>query len=377
MILAFLAAANIAAAQESIETTTIVNDAHYTRNGILNHLDAAFTVGTTGFGFDLAVPVTDWVRLRAGGAFQLARHYSAAMDAEIAQGQTEEVQAERFSKLSSLMTSFMGMAPTRTIELEGDMQMSQVKVLVDIYPFKNNRHWRATVGFFYGGNTLIDGSNTGESVNTTAAISSYNKMYDEAKNGTFPDMSTIGIQLDDAAEQMIINKMRSWGEYTDADGNQAYAEYGISMPVGTYAHDMVAAQDIYDKSGNLVHRKGDVIRRTGETVRALPDDHDMIRCNVHVNRFKPYLGIGYETAVSKDRRSTIGIDAGVLFWGGSPTVDMQLPVGRDADGNEVLQTIDLVRDADNVPGKLGDYVKTAKNYTVYPEISVRFARRLW
>ena len=147
--------------------------------------------------------------------------------------------------------------------------------------------------------------------------------------------------------------------------------------MGTYSHDVVAQQDVYDANGNLRHRKGDVIRRAGETVRMVPDDDDMIRYDVHVNKFKPYFGVGYELAVSKDKRSTIGIDAGVLFWGGKPGIDFKLPVGKDAEGKNIYQTLDLVSDVDNVPGKLGDHVSTARDYCVYPEVSVRFARRLW
>lgn len=375
--LAFLAVAGFAAAQDYSATKPVEPLSACSKNGVFNHLDAAFTVGTTGFGFDLAVPVTDWVRLRAGGAFRLSKHYDASLGTEIAVGLPEEEQSRRFDKLSTMMESFMGTAPTRTLELEGDMRMNNFKFLVDVYPFKNNRHWRATVGFFYGNGTIVDGRNTAVSVNTLAAISSYNMMYEGALDGHFMDMTELGITIDGQTEQKIVNKLLSWGECTDANGASYYAEYGISIPMGTYSHDVVALQDVYDANGNLRHRKGEVIRRAGETVRMVPDDDDMIHYDVHVNKFKPYLGVGYELAVSKDKRSTIGIDAGVLFWGGKPGIDFKLPVGKDAEGKNIYQTLDLVSDVDNVPGKLGDHVSTARDYCVYPEVSVRFARRLW
>lgn len=348
-----------------------------TKNGVFNHLDAAFTVGTTGFGFDIATPITDWVRLRAGGTFRLSKKYTATIGTEIAENIPEEEQTRRFEKLSGLMTSIMGTAPTRTVDLEGSEKMNNFKFLVDVYPFKNNRHWRITAGFYYGTGTIISGHNTSMSVNTLAAVSSYNMMYDLARQGEFMDMTALGITIDDGMERQIVDKICGWGETTDANGNSMYAEYGISMPIGTYAHDIVAQQDIYDSKGNLKHRKGDVIRKADETVRLTPDKDDMVRTEVKVNKFKPYLGLGYEFFASKDKRSSIGIDAGVLFWGGSPVIDMQLPVGCDQEGSIITQNIDLVRDVNNVTGDLGDHVKTAKNYTVYPEISVRFARRLW
>lgn len=369
-------AANVMA-QSADNTTQTGSKCSMNKNGVFNHFDASFTLGTTGFGFDIATPVTDWLRLRAGGTFRLSSHYSATIGTEIASGISEEEQTRRFDKLASMMESFMGTAPTRTVELEGSERMNNFKFLVDVFPFKNNRHWRVTAGFFIGNGTIIDGHNTPLSVNTLAGMSSYNAMYEQARRGEFVDLSNLGIDIDADMESKIINKLCSWGEATDANGNKTYAEYGISMPIGTYAHDFIAQQDIYDLKGNLVHRKGEVIRSKDETVRLVPDDDDMVRVDVHVNRFKPYLGLGYEFAASKDKRSSIGIDAGVLFWGGSPVFDIKLPVGMDANGNLLTQDIDLVRDVNNIPGDLGDHVKTANNYTVYPEISVRFTRRLW
>ena len=88
--LAFLAVAGFAAAQDYSATKPVEPLSACSKNGVFNHLDAAFTVGTTGFGFDLAVPVTDWVRLRAGGAFRLSKHYDASLGTEIAVGLPEE-----------------------------------------------------------------------------------------------------------------------------------------------------------------------------------------------------------------------------------------------------------------------------------------------
>lgn len=376
LLLSLGVAVNVMAQSDSKDMSAVAHS-DMNKNGIFNHFDASFTLGTTGFGFDIATPITDWVRLRAGGTFRLSKHYSAMVDTEIASGISEEEQSRRFEKLSSMMSSFMGTAPTRTVELEGSERMNNFKFLVDVFPFKNNRHWRVTAGFFIGNGTIVDGHNTSLSVNTLAAMSSYNAMYEQALRGEFVDLSVLGIDIDDDMKGTIINKLCSWGETTDAYGNKTYAEYGISMPIGTYAHDVVAQQDIYDLKGNLVHRKGEVIRSKDETVRLVPDADDMVRVDVHVNRVKPYLGLGYEFAASKDKRSSIGVDAGVLFWGGSPVFDVKLPVGMDANGNVLTQNIDLVRDVNNMSGDLGDHVKTADNYTVYPEISVRFTRRLW
>ena len=38
------------------------------------------------------------------------------------------------------------------------------------------------------------------------------------------------------------------------------------------------------------------------------------------NAFKPYLGFGYSGAVDKQKRLNVGVEAGVLLWGGVPNV---------------------------------------------------------
>ncbi len=369
----------MAAAVQAQETATptAAGNAPMLRNGLFNHVDVAFNAGLMGLGFDIAAPVTDWARLRVGGSFALHREYNATLTNEIGQNTSEEVQAERFSKLSSLTKALMNTEPARTVEIGGTRKMNNFKFLVDIYPFKNNRHWRFTVGFYYGNKTLEDLENTIGSITTLTAMSTYNKMYDLSKSGEFMNMTELGIELDDEMKAKIADKLHSWGQYNDANGNTAYAEYGMSIPIGTYAHDIIATQDIYDSNGQLLHHAGDVIRKTDETARLTPDNDDMIRAEVTVNRFKPYLGAGYDFAVSKDKRSTIGIEAGVIFWGGKPKFNLSMPVGYDANGKVITQTVNLARDVNNIPGDLADHVKSYSNLPVYPEVSIRFARRLW
>lgn len=377
IIFVFWGIASLATAQNANNEILNIQKQTFEKNGILNHIDVGFTAGTTGLGFDIATPLTDWIRLRTGGVFRINSHKKATLDVEVAEGLTQEEQNSRFEKLSTIVESFMSTTPAQTVEMEGTMKMNNFKFLIDIFPFKNNRHWHATVGFFYGNSTLVNGYNTDVSANTLSAISTYNRMYSSALNGHFIDLSSLGITIGEQIENKIVNKLCSWGEITDADGNTAYSAYGLSIPMGTYAHDITAAQDIYNSNGDLIYHKGDVIHKSGETVRVTPDEDDMIRYREHVNRFKPYFGIGYETSISKDKRSSIAFDAGICCWGGKPKIDINVPVGVDADGKNTYQTVDLVRDVDNVPGKLGEQVKTAKKYWACPELSVKISHRLW
>jgi hypothetical protein len=84
-----------------------------------------------------------------------------------------------------------------------------------------------------------------------------------------------------------------------------------------------------------------------------------------VNALKPYVGIGYDgRLVSNNDRLSIGFDAGLMFWGGTPSLITH-------DGT------DLIHDVDNVPGKVGDYVRIIKRAKVFPMVNLRLAFRLF
>ncbi len=357
------------------------NDAstHYTydNRGVFSHFDAAFTIGTTGLGFDLATPITPWLRLRAGGTFHLQTHRTVTLTSEVGEGQTEALQQEHFEQLSDFMSSLTTIAPQRDIAIEGTMTMNNAKVLIDFFPFKNNRHWHLTAGVYYGGKQLMACHNTTESLVSLSSVDIYNMIYALAKEGEFLDLSSLGMDIPDDMKSSIIAHMQQWGTYTDDNGVTQMAEYGISYPIGTYKHDIIAEQDVYDASGNKVCSSGEVVRKAGETVRLVPDAQGLIHPEVEVNRLKPYVGVGYDCALSRDKRTRLNVEAGVLFWGGSPKVNVSVPVGMTQDGENLFQTIDLVSDASNVTGSLGKQIDKAKDYTVFPSISLRLSQRLW
>jgi hypothetical protein len=78
-----------------------------------------------------------------------------------------------------------------------------------------------------------------------------------------------------------------------------------------------------------------------------------------VNTLKLYIGAGYELPITKDKRTKIGIDAGILIWGGKPKVEafegLSNVAGHNTEG----------------------YLKSADKYPVYPEASIRISQCLW
>ena len=92
---------------------------------IFSHIDVSATVGTTGFGFDLATPVTNWAQLRVGGVFRWHTTMDATLD--IATPQT----LENDPRMKKLIYSMMPQAPEKTINMQGTFAMNNMKVLAE------------------------------------------------------------------------------------------------------------------------------------------------------------------------------------------------------------------------------------------------------
>ena len=424
----------IAIAFLSLPATAMAQEKPILRDGWFNHLDVAFTVGTSGLGFDFATPMSKWARLRVGGEFRPLYRYDASFNMEVAEGLSAAEQSKRFKKLSETLKVLTGKEPTKTVDMEGDLRMNHFKMLVDVFPFKNFRKLHFTVGFYYGNDVIVDVRNSTESVRNLEAINAYNSMYKKAlAKESLIDLEALGINNEGGATFETANqKLRNWGARVNGavekgsnkgdvpsemntvlginpENNRYYAEYGMSLPIGTLTRDIIAEEDIYYdytevldnpyyvdagdaavqvmyrtdangrviKKGELRYRKGEVIRHAGETLRFVPDENNTISATARVKKFKPYIGAGYTTAITKDKRTNVSIDAGVMFWGGKPSVDISTPVGVDADGNTIYCTVDLANDMTNLPAKVEKYVNSVKKYTVFPEISLRISQRLW
>lgn len=461
-----------------LPATTIINkDGKEKKYSWFNHLDFAITGGTSGIGFDLAVPMSEWAQLRVGGVFRPLKTYTATFTTEMAGAYTKEEIDRNFSKMSSMMKTFTNVTPDRSIQMTGDLKMNHFKMLVDVFPIKKHRNFHVTLGFYYGNSTLIEANTRPENVKTLAAINTFNSMYKKALAKENPmdlyevakSMNIDKPELKDIKLEAAIKKLRNWGasdnkptEITDLAltyinkeffgddeeikilyAQRPFAEYGLSIALGKYAHDIIATEDVYwdytvkyddtmlekdpsrkedirelniigidkdkfeniydidgvDANGNgykygrdangrpivekingqrqLRYKKGEVMHKAGDPIRLTPDELNQLSAKSTVNKFKPYVGVGYSLPITKDKRTCFSVDAGVMFWGGTPSVDVRVPSGVDADGRQLYTNINLVKDATDMPKKVEDYVSTIKSYPVFPEISLRISQRLW
>lgn len=302
---------------------------------LFNHLDIATTIGSTGLGVDVSTPIGDYLQLRAGFSIMPRWEMNSTFRVQVGDSLDSkyDIQGNRietkFDKLSGYLKNFVGYDVDDEIDMTCKPTYYNFKLLVDVFPFPDKR-WHVTAGFFAGPSEIAQAYNTTEEMPSLLAVSMYNMLYDKAANWEpiYEDY-----YMPEAFEQKLLT----------------YGRMGFHA--GNYTHDGV------DSKGNE-YKKGDPYMMTpdGET--------GMVKAYIKVNRFKPYLGFGYGGAISKDRLTQLSFDAGAMFWGGTPSMYTH-------DGTN------LTKDVENVDGKLGRYVKTAKFFKVFPVIELRISRRIF
>lgn len=298
-------------------------------NGFFKHLDASLTVGSTGLGFDLASPMGEYAQLRAGFSFMPHIHYK--MNFEVQVGDDASKSKSKFQTLSGLLKDMTGYQVDNSVDMIGVPTYYNFNLLVDVFPFKNNKHWHFTAGFYWGNSKIGKAYNTTEDMPSLVAVGIYNNMYDKAIN--YEPFVTINyngnpIAITDNPEyqDMLYEKFREYGR--------------MGVWIGNHVSD-------------------------GSPYIVEPDENSMVKAEVRANAFKPYLGFGYGGRLFKgDDRYKISFDCGAMFWGGTPSI-------LTHDGT------DLAKDVEDVKWKVGDYVRLIKGVKAFPVLNVRITRTLF
>ncbi len=334
---------------------------------LFNHMDIGATFGSTGIGFDITMPAGDYVRIRTGATFM--PHFTKNMHFGVQVGdETDaEIQASRFERLADFLEGLTGYRAQNSICMVGKPKFNNFKLLVDVTPFKNNKHWHFTAGFYAGKAKLANAVNRQEDMPSLMAVNIYNGIYWNVYN-----------------EQNIITYNGNGVELPPQMNNRILSYGEMSIRIGEFKRDFYATQDMYythdvydkenfDDEGNyvLLHKKGDVqyhkgdlVYKAGDTYRMLPDEDIMVRAKALVNAFRPYVGAGYSTTFGRDKRTTFSVDAGIMFWGGSPDIITH-------DG------VSMTDDLTNVNGQVNDILNVIKHSPVYPVFEIKFARKLF
>ena len=344
------------------------------------HLDLGVEVGTMGLGLQLSAPVTDFARLRTGFTFMPA--FEVPMSFDIQVGSDPARSKRSFERMSNLVYDNFGMRVDDQIDMIGKpSNFWNWNVVVDFYPLKNNKHWHVSGGFYLGPSRIAKAFNKTEDMQSLLAVNIYNSMYGKFVNDRIDYYMEKGTDhyIPEIIGEVKILDFSSLGEKYDASNDPVMLEMlyntlksagEMGVHVGDYVSDVLYPEDVYvtvDDEGTqvLAHKKGDVMHKAGSAYIMKPDETGMVKADMHVKQFKPYVGIGYEGNLSKRNDSwKIAVDCGVLFWGGSPSVVTH-------------EGVDLVHDVENIGGKVGSYVEAIDKFKVYPMVSVRFTKRLF
>lgn len=320
---------------------------------IFNHLDASITLGTTGIGIDLASPVTNWAQLRVGYAFM--PHFNYDMEFEIQVGDSKENKYDaqgnrietKFDKMAAMLEDLTGYKVDDVVTMTGHPTYHNFKFLVDVFPFKNNKHWHVTAGFFWGPSKVATAFNKTEDMPSLLAVGIYNRLYENTMNS-----------------YEILQHVKN-GDVNPATGER-YEMWDVPpiISIGSIEIDGASTIESVYKSMANYGRMGVMLGKRnsdGSNYMMEPGSDGMVKADVRVNSFKPYLGIGYGGRLIKNNdRLHVAVDVGAMYWG--------KPAVITHDGTDLIGDIQK----NTIGGKPGDYVKLARKFPILPVLDVRF-----
>ena len=75
-----------------------------------------------------------------------------------------------FDKAQDLLKSLTGYDVDQNVTIDGKPTMYTFKFLVDVYPFRNNKHWHFTAGFYLGNKKIAKAVNAIEESTTMVSV---------------------------------------------------------------------------------------------------------------------------------------------------------------------------------------------------------------
>ena len=284
----------------------------------LEHLDLSVTGGCDGVGFELATPINNKFRLRTGASFFSGSANDIKFDIEmgdynplLSREQNKELSAEKFYKIANTLEGVTSEKIEKEVSIINNFSFNNFKLLVDYYPLKN-KHWHVTAGFYWGNRTIQKFYNTTTDMTELMVVTMYNNMRKSA-----------------LAEEPLLT-YNNLSVYLPATFTSDIIEYGdMSIVIGEYSHDIYAKEDIFwdhdaldpitgeylYQKGDLRYAKGDLIHKSGDIYQMQPDETNMVKVNTKVNSFRPYIGMGYDAFITKDKRTSLSFNAGLMYYG--------------------------------------------------------------
>lgn len=315
------------------------------QNNLSKHMEVGINLGSTGIGVELGANINKHIKVRTGVSLMPNISDVATYSMAAVNGTSENLTMEY--KTDHLVKEYLrDMVKDSTIDNRVDMKRQigfvNGKLLVDWYPF-HKKNWHFTAGLFFGSKKIGKAVNTQEESTTMLAMNMYNQMYDQIltlDEYEYPyfSMGKFSFELDPVSGKYI---------------KHAFTFYGkMAVQLGEYP----------DGTPHCVE----------------PTTKGVLAAEATTNAIKPYIGFGYNKDFGYDKRWNIGFDAGVMIWG-KPHVwvdhyDKDMPNGlenpkHDEETNHYR--VCLVHDVKGVGGIVGQYLKVANAFPVYPVLEVK------
>lgn len=294
------------------------------KNNVADRLDAGISLGTMGIGIQVKTPITKWVNLRAGvdwlPTITLPMHFNLRT-------YTDGESNGYFSHVQEMLYNHTGIEMDEIVDMKARGHMINFKLMADVFPFQNNRHWYFTAGFFAGNSQIGKAVNYPGEKPTLVGLNVYNRGYEY-----FTHIESI---------------------------------YDVPLGGGTYMDPdlVVKIRDKFIEYGRMGVNIGDF--KDGEQYIMEPAPDGSVTAKALVNHFKPFLGAGYSTDLDLEGKWHLDVNLGAIFWGGAPDI-----INHDwQTGKDINFTKDLI----NIKGKVGDYMKIVKAFPVYPLLEISFS----
>ena len=300
-------------------------------------LKLGFEAGTTGTGIVLESRLNSMFGVRTG--FSWMPHFEFPMHFSIQVGDGDpgydEKGLSRFDRMAGYLEEMTGFRIDQQVDMIGEPNFYNFKLLADVYPF-NNKRWYFTAGFYAGPSVIGRAYNRTEDMTTLMSVAMYNNIYDkvyaiENDDDCELDGIFLGLELPPEVNNRILDAGR------------------MGMHIGDYKGQT-------DEKGNPVPYLME------------PDKDNMVKAEMKVNSFRPYLGAGYSGMIDKrNDRLRFSVDCGMMFWGGTPKVYAQPNTDKETE----------IMGLDNIIDQVGRYVDKVRPLKVYPILNLCISYRLF
>ena len=297
-------------------------------------LKIGFDAGTTGIGFTVESRINDMLGVRTG--FDWMPHFEMPLyfHMEVGDGKNPvyEDGRSRFDRMAEKLEEITGFKIDQKVKMLGEPNMYNFKLLIDIYPLQDKR-WHFTTGFYSGPSVIARARNSTEDMTKLIIAAFYNNIYENLYDLEYNnDGEAHGVIMGLELTKELTDKILSYGR--------------IGMHVGDYK--------------NQTSQDGKPLRYT-----LGPDTDNMVKAEMRVNSFKPYLGVGFNGPLDKNNdRFNIIMECGIMFWGGHPKVYTH-------DGTEIVD------DLTNLNKQIAHYVDYVRPFEVFPVLNLSLNYRLF